>query len=192
MECDTCREWMSLWLDGRLVQAEIEQVEGHVATCPDCRPRRPAARRPPVERCPAGAACAWFCASFPGPAGSSASPAAHLGRDSHPGAGHAGHLAGDRRSAGPLWPGVVAVLDRRRMAGAGGRAAAESGQGLDGLAQPDPARRRRAGSLFGTPGRHRLRYRDGYLDLDLDVHRQTARAGIRPSDKRLMIRMGDL
>jgi predicted anti-sigma-YlaC factor YlaD len=37
MECDTCREWMSLWLDGRLVQAEIEQVEGHVATCPDCR-----------------------------------------------------------------------------------------------------------------------------------------------------------
>jgi len=37
MECDTCREWMSLWLDGRLVQAEIEQVEEHVATCPDCR-----------------------------------------------------------------------------------------------------------------------------------------------------------
>jgi anti-sigma factor RsiW len=37
MECDTCREWMSLWLDGRLVQAEIEQVEGHIATCPDCR-----------------------------------------------------------------------------------------------------------------------------------------------------------
>ncbi len=37
MECDTCREWMSLWLDGRLVQAEIEQVEGHVATCLDCR-----------------------------------------------------------------------------------------------------------------------------------------------------------
>ncbi len=36
MECDTCREWMSLWLDGRLVPAEIEQVEGHVATCPDC------------------------------------------------------------------------------------------------------------------------------------------------------------
>jgi predicted anti-sigma-YlaC factor YlaD len=37
MECDTCREWMSLWLDGRLVQAEIEQVEEHVAACPDCR-----------------------------------------------------------------------------------------------------------------------------------------------------------
>ncbi len=37
MECGTCREWMSLWLDGRLVQAEVEQVEGHVATCPDCR-----------------------------------------------------------------------------------------------------------------------------------------------------------
>ena len=37
MECGTCREWMSLWLDGRLVQAEIEQVEGHIATCPDCR-----------------------------------------------------------------------------------------------------------------------------------------------------------
>ncbi len=37
MECNTCREWMSLWLDGRLVQAEIEQVEGHVATCLDCR-----------------------------------------------------------------------------------------------------------------------------------------------------------
>ena len=37
MECDTCREWMSLWLDGRLVQAEIEQVEEHIATCPDCR-----------------------------------------------------------------------------------------------------------------------------------------------------------
>jgi len=28
---------MSLWLDGRLVQAEIEQVEDHIATCPDCR-----------------------------------------------------------------------------------------------------------------------------------------------------------
>jgi anti-sigma factor RsiW len=37
MECDTCREWMSLWLDGRLIQAEIERVEEHVATCPDCR-----------------------------------------------------------------------------------------------------------------------------------------------------------
>ncbi len=37
MECNTCREWMSLWLDGRLVPAEIEQVEGHVATCPTCR-----------------------------------------------------------------------------------------------------------------------------------------------------------
>jgi anti-sigma factor RsiW len=28
---------MSLWLDGRLVQAEVEQVEEHTATCPDCR-----------------------------------------------------------------------------------------------------------------------------------------------------------
>ncbi len=37
MECETCREWISLWLDGRLVQAEIDQVEGHVATCPGCR-----------------------------------------------------------------------------------------------------------------------------------------------------------
>jgi len=37
MECDTCREWMSLWLDGRLVQAEVEQVEEHIATCADCR-----------------------------------------------------------------------------------------------------------------------------------------------------------
>jgi anti-sigma factor RsiW len=36
MECNTCREWMSLWLDGRLVQAEIEQVEEHVAACTDC------------------------------------------------------------------------------------------------------------------------------------------------------------
>ena len=37
MECDTYREWISLWLDDRLAQAEIQQVETHVATCPDCR-----------------------------------------------------------------------------------------------------------------------------------------------------------
>ncbi len=37
MECDTCREWMSLWLDNRLTQGEIRQVESHTATCPACR-----------------------------------------------------------------------------------------------------------------------------------------------------------
>jgi anti-sigma factor RsiW len=45
MECETCREWMSLWLDGRLVQAEIEQVEDHTATCLDCRAALDALRR---------------------------------------------------------------------------------------------------------------------------------------------------
>jgi predicted anti-sigma-YlaC factor YlaD len=37
MECDTYREQMSLWLDNRLTQEEIQQVEAHTATCPACR-----------------------------------------------------------------------------------------------------------------------------------------------------------
>jgi anti-sigma factor RsiW len=36
---------MSLWLDGRLVQAEVEQVEEHIATCADCRTALDALRR---------------------------------------------------------------------------------------------------------------------------------------------------
>jgi len=36
MDCDTYREWMSLWLDQRLTQDEIRQVEAHTATCPTC------------------------------------------------------------------------------------------------------------------------------------------------------------
>ena len=36
-ECDTCGERMSLWLDGRLDRAQIEQMEAHIAACPICR-----------------------------------------------------------------------------------------------------------------------------------------------------------
>ncbi len=36
-ECDTCGERMSLWLDGRLDRAQIEQMEAHITVCPICR-----------------------------------------------------------------------------------------------------------------------------------------------------------
>jgi predicted anti-sigma-YlaC factor YlaD len=37
MDCDTYREQMSLWLDNRLTQDEIRQIETHTATCASCR-----------------------------------------------------------------------------------------------------------------------------------------------------------
>lgn len=45
IECDTCKEWISLWLDARLTESEIQQVEVHTATCPTCRATLNAQRR---------------------------------------------------------------------------------------------------------------------------------------------------
>ena len=37
MECDTCQEQMSLWIDDQLTPNEIQEIEAHAATCPSCR-----------------------------------------------------------------------------------------------------------------------------------------------------------
>jgi anti-sigma factor RsiW len=37
MECDTCQEQMSLWIDDQLTPNEIREIEAHAAACPSCR-----------------------------------------------------------------------------------------------------------------------------------------------------------
>jgi predicted anti-sigma-YlaC factor YlaD len=37
MECDTCREQMSLWIDNQLTQDEVRNIEAHTAACSTCR-----------------------------------------------------------------------------------------------------------------------------------------------------------